>query len=60
VGVKRITLHGQVSAKKFYESCGYHQCSDEVFIEENIEHVHMAKDLDPSPHNREVQFLSRL
>ena len=45
IGIQTITLHGQVSAKGFYGSCGYEQNSDEVFEEEGIMHVHMVKKL---------------
>jgi predicted GNAT family N-acyltransferase len=43
-GLSKITLHGQYDVKGFYASCGYAQVSDEVFEEEGILHVHMAKD----------------
>ncbi len=43
-GLSKITLHGQYDVKGFYASCGYTQVSDEVFEEEGILHVHMAKE----------------
>lgn len=43
-GFSRITLHGQYDVKGFYASCGYAQMSDEIFEEEGILHVHMAKE----------------
>jgi predicted GNAT family N-acyltransferase len=46
-GFSKITLHGQLNVKGFYASCGYVQVSDEIFEEEGILHVHMAK-LRPS------------
>ena len=35
-----IRIGAQVYLKKFYESFGFQQCSD-VYIEDNIEHIHM-------------------
>jgi len=44
-GIAKVKLHGQIQAKEFYEKMGYKTVSD-VFMEENIPHVVMVKDLD--------------
>ncbi len=43
-GVVKAKLHGQVQAAAFYEKQGYEVAST-VFMEENIPHVKMVKDL---------------
>lgn len=43
-GIKKTKLHAQVQAKGFYEKVGYIQVSEE-FMEENIRHIAMTKDL---------------
>lgn len=43
-GMKKAKLHGQVQAAAFYEKQGYEVAST-VFMEENIPHVKMVKDL---------------
>ncbi len=43
-GVTKAKLHGQVQAVPFYERLGY-DVSSTVFLEENIPHVKMIKDL---------------
>lgn len=43
-GLAKAKLHGQVQAAAFYEKLGYETASD-VFMEENIPHVKMVKDL---------------
>ncbi|MGM0882827.1 MAG: GNAT family N-acetyltransferase [Bacillota bacterium] len=43
-GLTKAKLHGQVQAAAFYEKLGYETASD-VFMEENIPHVKMVKDL---------------
>ncbi|MGO4697008.1 GNAT family N-acetyltransferase [Paenibacillus sp. 2TAB26] len=43
-GLKKAKLHGQVQAAAFYEKQGYEVAST-VFMEENIPHVKMVKDL---------------
>lgn len=44
-GLSQAKLHGQVHAGKFYEKAGYHQLSDDVFLEEGIPHIAMIKNL---------------
>ncbi|MCA0754346.1 GNAT family N-acetyltransferase [Paenibacillus sp. N4] len=43
-GAGQAKLHGQVQAAPFYEKLGY-RTDSEVFMEENIPHVKMIKDL---------------
>ncbi|WP_397327965.1 GNAT family N-acetyltransferase [Paenibacillus arenilitoris] len=43
-GVAKAKLHGQVQAAPFYEKLGY-EIASTVFMEENIPHVKMVKDL---------------
>lgn len=43
-GLKQAKLNGQVQAIPFYEKLGYETAST-VFLEENIPHVKMVKDL---------------
>lgn len=43
-GIVQIRLHGQTQAENFYNKLGYRTLSD-VFIEANIPHVLMVKDL---------------
>lgn len=43
-GVAKAKLHGQVQAAPFYEKQGY-EIASTVFMEENIPHVKMIKDL---------------
>jgi predicted GNAT family N-acyltransferase len=42
---ERLLLHSQVVARRFYERGGLTVLSEEVFVEENIDHVRMAKQL---------------
>ncbi len=42
---KRITLHSQKHASRFYEKLGFSVCSDE-FLEEGIVHVEMLMNID--------------
>jgi ElaA protein len=35
-----IRIGAQIYLKKFYESFGFQQCSD-IYVEDNIEHIHM-------------------
>ena len=44
-GVKHLELHAQQDKKGFYESVGYYQDTDEVFMDEFCPHIHMVKDL---------------
>jgi predicted GNAT family N-acyltransferase len=44
MGHERIALHAQVPARRVYERAGYRQRGD-VFVEQEIEHVAMEKDL---------------
>jgi predicted GNAT family N-acyltransferase len=44
-GAGRIALHAQVQARGFYERAGYAATSEEIFLDEGIEHVRMAKAL---------------
>ncbi len=43
-GVTKAKLHGQVQAAPFYEKLGY-EIASTVFMEENIPHVKMVKNL---------------
>lgn len=43
-GYTFVTLNGQIQAQAFYESLGYSPTGD-VFLEENIEHITMQKQL---------------
>lgn len=43
-GFKKLKLHGQTHAERFYHQLGYETTSEE-FIEENIPHVEMTKEL---------------
>lgn len=43
-GATKAKLHGQVQAAPFYEKLGY-EIASTVFLEENIPHVKMVKDL---------------
>lgn len=43
-GMTKAKLHGQVQAAAFYEKLGY-QTASTVFMEENIPHIKMIKDL---------------
>jgi predicted GNAT family N-acyltransferase len=43
-----ILLHGQLRARGFYERAGYVALSEEVLVEEGIEHVRMRKVLAAS------------
>ena len=42
--VRRMTLHGRVTARHFFEKLGYTAASD-VFIEVTIPHIELNKDL---------------
>jgi predicted GNAT family N-acyltransferase len=44
-GAERMVLHAQVRARGFYEAAGYSPTSEDVFLEEGIEHVKMEKKL---------------
>ena len=44
-GAARMVLHAQVRARGFYEAAGYAASSEDVFLEEGIEHVRMEKEL---------------
>ncbi|MCA9125451.1 MAG: GNAT family N-acetyltransferase [Planctomycetales bacterium] len=44
-GLERIWFHAQLTAVPFYTSLGYRICSEE-FVEANIRHVMMDKDLN--------------
>lgn len=44
IGKTKIQMDSKYSVYKFYEKCGYKQVSD-VFIEANIEHIKMIKEL---------------
>jgi len=44
-GAAEMLLHAQLPARDFYERGGYSAASEEVFLEEGIEHVRMRKDL---------------
>ena len=44
-GLNCILLHAQVDKIGFYESMGYSQISNELFMEDGIEHVVMNKTL---------------
>ncbi len=41
----QILLHGQLRARRFYERAGYETLSEEILIEDGIEHVRMSKNL---------------
>ncbi|DAZ95618.1 TPA: hypothetical protein N0F65_002247 [Lagenidium giganteum] len=41
--VDSLSMHSQYDKKGFYEKCGYHCPTDEVFIEEGVEHCFMTK-----------------
>ncbi len=43
-GKSKVQMDSKYSVYKFYEKCGYRQISD-VFIEANIEHIKMIKDI---------------
>ncbi|AMY05261.1 GNAT family N-acetyltransferase [Staphylococcus condimenti] len=43
-GFKEAVLNGQIQAQSFYESLGYHP-QGEIFIEEEIKHIKMQKQL---------------
>ncbi len=45
LGAERVVLHAQVRARGFYERAGYAATSEEIFLDEGIEHVRMAKEL---------------
>jgi predicted GNAT family N-acyltransferase len=44
-GAEEIVLHSQTRVRRFYERGGYAVLSEEVFLEEGIEHVRMRKAL---------------
>jgi predicted GNAT family N-acyltransferase len=44
-GAAEVLLHSQVRARGFYESAGFRARSEDVFLEEGIEHVRMGKSL---------------
>jgi predicted GNAT family N-acyltransferase len=44
-GAERMVLHAQVRARGFYEAAGYTAISEDVLLEEGIEHVKMEKEL---------------
>ena len=44
-GAGRMVLHSQVAARDFYEAAGYAATSEDVFLEDGIEHVKMGKAL---------------
>jgi predicted GNAT family N-acyltransferase len=44
-GAEEIVLHSQTRVRRFYERGGYAVLSEEIFIEEGIEHVRMRKAL---------------
>ncbi|MGZ5307843.1 MAG: GNAT family N-acetyltransferase [Solirubrobacterales bacterium] len=44
-GAEEIVLHSQIRVRGFYERGGYTAVSEEVFLEERIEHVRMRKAL---------------
>jgi predicted GNAT family N-acyltransferase len=44
-GAGEMVLHAQVRVRRFYERCGYGASSEDVFLEEEIEHVRMRKGL---------------
>lgn len=44
-GAERIVLHGQLTARGFYERGGYLASSEDVLVEEGIEHVRMERSL---------------
>ena len=44
-GSGRLVLHAQVVSRAFYERAGLRAVSEEVFLEEGIEHVRMEKGL---------------
>jgi predicted GNAT family N-acyltransferase len=44
-GAVRMVLHSQVRARGFYEAAGYAATSEDVFLEEGIEHLKMEKEL---------------
>lgn len=39
----QVLLHGQLRARGFYERVGYAAITEEILIEEGIEHVRMSK-----------------
>ena len=43
-GIERLVLHGQTAVEEFYHDLGYETTSD-VFVEADIPHVAMEKDL---------------
>jgi predicted GNAT family N-acyltransferase len=45
-GAPRMVLHAQRAAEGFYARCGY-RVEGDSFMEANIEHVRMTKDLRP-------------
>ena len=44
LGKKEIYLGSQLSARGFYEKCGYSAYGD-IFLDAGIKHIHMKKDL---------------
>jgi len=44
-GAGEMLLHSQTGARGFYESAGYAATSEDVFLEDGIEHVRMRKAL---------------
>ena len=43
--MERILLHAQIHKRNWYEKAGYTVVSEEVILEEGIEHVKMVKAL---------------
>ena len=44
-GAEQMLLHSQTAVRGFYERCGYRALSEEVFLEDGIEHVRMGREL---------------
>lgn len=41
-----IELSAQIQAEKFYESLGYNQVNDTIYLDAGIEHVDMRKEIN--------------
>ncbi|CAG8584636.1 8411_t:CDS:2 [Paraglomus occultum] len=54
LGMERILLHAQIHKRNWYEKAGYIVVSEEVILEEGIEHVKMEKALKEE-YNDEVK-----
>jgi predicted GNAT family N-acyltransferase len=46
IGYKKMALHAQAYLLRFYENFGFVK-QGELFLEANIEHYHMEKDINP-------------